>query len=461
MNDDKALINISIPLYELSLWDENARFSDQYFNKTEEELIEYFLSKKNFKIVNLAEEIVKDFDLPQLEKLVAYRFDDKNVILEGNRRLTAYKLLANPLLIKDQNLKKKFIELKNKIEIADTYELECVITDNLEKGYRYIERKHLNNNNEVQWGDNERAHHKKRRGKANEKELLKVEISKVIQGLDFPAELRERVLGPGYVTTFWRLIEQSPAQKIFGFSFDKDNQLNIRDKTFKDKLKVIIWDVLNNGTYKEKLFSRLKVNEIDDYLKEISENDYQRVSVEIEKQKTKNLFDEESISVSSDPKKTQVRSNPKSSLRTYLIPKTCILKINETKINNIYKELRHDLLLDDSNKAVPNAVGVLFRVFLEISLDFYASKQGHIFKKEETINIKIPWVVKSLTIKGHDKSKFNNINKVGSAKKENSYLSIDNFHEYVHSSTTQPTSSELKAKWDNLQEFFEILWKSV
>ncbi len=79
-------------------------------------------------------------------------------------------------------------------------------------------------------------------------------------------------------------------------------------------------------------------------------------------------------------------------------------------------------------------------------------------KKTDTINQKISWVVKSLEGKKYDKKKFNNINKVGSSTGSKSYLSIENFHEYVHSTTTQPTSSELKGKWDNLQEFFEILW---
>ena len=57
-------------LKELTLWDENPRFPDKYFNQTEDELIDFFLSKKDFKIVELAEAVIKDFDLPQLEKLV-------------------------------------------------------------------------------------------------------------------------------------------------------------------------------------------------------------------------------------------------------------------------------------------------------------------------------------------------------------------------------------------------------
>ena len=447
----------SISINDLSLWDENARFPDKYFSKTEKELIEYFCSKKDFKIAELAEDVVKEFDLPQLEKLVIYELDGKKIVLEGNRRLAVYKLLNNPKLTDDTRLQSKFSGLKTKIKIDDNSKLECLLTKDKEQGLRYIDRKHLRNNNEVSWGDNERAHHNARRGNANQKELLKVEITKIIKGLDFPEELKEQVLGPGFVTTFWRIIEQTPAWSLFGFSFDKNGDFKVADKDFSKKLKVIVFDVLQKSKFNDKLFSRLNVKDIEAYLKEISTNDYKRVDNEIKKQTKTDLFGKNSTVISSSNSDAN-HSNPKSSLRNYLIPKTCVLQIKETKINNIYCELKNDLLIDDSKKAVPNAVGVLFRVFLEISLDYYAKMNSHGFKKVDTINQKIAWVVSSLEGKGYEKKKFNNINKVGSATGQKSYLSIENFHEYVHSTTTQPSSSELKAKWDNLQDFFEILW---
>jgi len=288
---------------------------------------------------------------------------------------------------------------------------------------------------------------------------LKVAITKRIKDLDFPEELKERVLGHGFITTFWRLIEQNPAWSIFGFSLDDNGELQTKDKDFDEKLKVIIFDVLQKGKFSNKLFSRLNTKEIESYLKQITKDDYERVSDEIKKQTKTNLFGKESTSIPTNNGTN--RSVPKSSLRNYLIPKTCVLQIQETKINNIYCELKNDLLIDDSKNAVPNAVGVLFRVFLEISLDYYAKMNSHGFKKNDTINQKISWVVKNLEGKKYDKNKFNNINKVGSSTGQKSYLSIENFHEYVHSTTTQPSSSELKSKWDNLQEFFEILWSDL
>ena len=85
----------------------------------------------------------------------------------------------------------------------------------------------------------------------------------------------------------------------------------------------------------------------------------------------------------------------------------------------------------------------------------------HNFSKSTTISQKIPWVVDSLKSKGYDNKTFNNINKVASAKGVHSFLSIHNFHEYVHSTVTQPSSNELKTKWDNLQSFFELVWQDL
>jgi len=70
-------IKSDISIKNLSLWDENARFPDKYFSKSEKELIGYFVSKKNFKINELSEEVVNEFDLPQLEKLVVYELNGK------------------------------------------------------------------------------------------------------------------------------------------------------------------------------------------------------------------------------------------------------------------------------------------------------------------------------------------------------------------------------------------------
>lgn len=107
----------NIAIKDLTLWDENARFPDKYFNQDESELIHYFVSKADLKIKSLLESIVKDFDLPQLEKIVVWNDGEQNIVLEGNRRLTAYKLFNNPQLAKDKKLQNFITAEKQKISI--------------------------------------------------------------------------------------------------------------------------------------------------------------------------------------------------------------------------------------------------------------------------------------------------------------------------------------------------------
>lgn len=463
MDNQNSFRNQKVALNNLLLWDENARFPDKYFSQPEEKLIEYFLSKKDFKIKELTEAIVKDFDLPQLEKFVIFEDENKLIVLEGNRRLTALKLLANPNLIQtNDNLKNFFVKNKSTIKISEEYVVECLITNDKEAGFRYIDRKHSQGNNEVNWGDTERAHYNQRRGKAKKDELFKIALTKVIKDLNIPTAIQEQILGHGYVTTFYRIVNSSSAWKIFGFKLNEKDEIAYSDADFKDKLKVIILNVLQQRDFLgNKINSRSmnKNQDIEKYLNSIKKEDFPKVETEVKKNTHTNIFGEQNITVS---KPNTIRSNPKSTSRSYLIPKTCIFSISEPKINNIYRELKDDLLLDDSNKSVPNAVGVLFRVFLEISLDYFLDKEGLTVSKNDTVHTKIPKVVAFLKNNNiaNDKQ-LKAINKVASCTNSSTnsdLLSIENFHQYVHSYKEQPTSSALKLKWDNLQEFFEILW---
>ena len=452
--------NVKISIKDLSLWDENARFPDKYFNKSEVELIEYFCIKKEFKMSDFIEEVVNEFDLPQLEKIVVYSIDGKNIVLEGNRRLAAYKLLDNPELAPNTILKNKLKKIKSQIQISDKFTLECLISTDKDQCFRYIERKHLKGNNEVSWGDNERAHHKTRRGNANQKELFKVAITKIIKELKLPEEMKEQVLGHGYVTNFWRIIDSTPAWEEYGFSLDKKGNLTIKDKDFKNKLKVIILNVLQKQNFSGEVIDSRSLNKNDEqkeYIKSIKKEDYKKVESEIKKQTTKNILGEVITDITPTSKK---KRNPKSTIRSYLIPKTCIFEIGETKINNIYCELQNDLLLDDSKKAVPNAVGVLFRVFLEINIDFFWEKNGYTFQKDTKLAGKITKIADHMEKNSiANKKQLSNIRTVATDK--SNILAIENFHSYVHSYKAQPCSSDLKLKWDNLQEFFEILWDSL
>jgi len=454
---EEKFTNQRLSIKNIELWYENARFPDTFSHSNEIDLINFFVSKPEFKIRLLIDEIAKDYDLPQLEKIIIWETNGKYIVLEGNRRVTAYKLIANPKLSVDKEIVKVLEEYKNKLKITNDFQLECLITKEKEEGLRFIDRKHLNNNNEVNWQDVERAQYRVRRGSKVALELQKINISKVVRNLDLPDEMKEQVLGKKHVTNFFRFVNSSPAKEKYGISFDEKGDFVASNKNFNEELKVIVHNVLAGQDFDgNKINSRSlnKTQEIKKYIDSISKNDVKKVEESILKNTSQDIFGDETIAIQKKSKKIILK---KSTNRDYLIPNSFIVKIPENKINNIFLELRNDLLLDNSNEAVPNAVGVLFRVFLEISIDYFLEKQGINLSKDTKLAGKITKCADKLEEMGLATNKqLKNIRKV--ATDNNNILAIQNFHDYVHSYKDNPCSNDLKSRWDNLEEFFKILW---
>ena len=151
----------------------------------------------------------------------------------------------------------------------------------------------------------------------------------------------------------------------------------------------------------------------------------------------------------------------KSSSRKYLIPEECNLNISSNKIKDIFIELKYNLLLDESTLSTPIAVGAMFRIFLELSLDHYIKKQD-ISMPEEGKLVKLKSKICKVT--DHmENSKIAKNNDLKCIRQTSSGPStyiyhIDRLHEIVHDSTIQYDHLSLKSYWNNLQKFFIILW---
>lgn len=426
---------------------ENYRF-DPVSNQ--EEAINLMIKEKGKDILNLAKHIV-DNGLDNAKDFRVLKKRESNyIVLDGNRRVTAIKCLHNPSLIRDEKLKNSFILLIKGKKIVE--EVSCFVYKNEIDAAQWIKLDHTGKNDgagQDSWGAPEKDRFSyKFEGKISPA-MQMVDILEKDSGVKIDTSKLK-------VSTINRILSNPESRSILGIDVKKGTI------EFVDKKS----DVIKNTS---KLFDKVikedvKVDEV--YSKEKSIAFMNDLFSEKNKKSETELIDKTLIETKDAVSNISSRkSSPKTTSRTYLIPNSCIIEIDNTKapkINNIYRELKNDLLLDDSLKAVPNAAGVLFRVFLEVSLDYYAEKNGgYHFKQNDTINTKITWVVSNMTTKGYDSKIFNNINKVGSSAKNQSYLSIEHFHEYVHSSTVQPTSGELKAKWDNLQVFFVTLWESL
>lgn len=449
-----------LSLKELILWDENARFPDKYYNSNENELINYFLSKPEYKIKKLITEIIKDFELPQIEKLVVWNDEDNYVVLEGNRRLTAYKLLANPRLNKIESISKFINEQSSLININDNFQLECLVTKDKNLGFRYIDRKHANGNNEVNWIEPERVNYNLRRGSETQNNSLKLAITKIVRDLDLPNEMKEKVLGKGFVTNFFRIITTTPAKKKYRYRILEDGQLEIGYDNFNDELKVIIYNLLKKEDFDgNKIDSRTlnKKENIQDFIDSIKPKDFKKVEEEIKKNTNENLFGDKSVTIGNSNLKINKpnhknKQTPKGLFFTRDVP----FYLNSSSLKILYDELKNI-----SVKDFPNATHDLLRSFLECSLVFYF-KQIEEYDKIKKSSAHNPKLGELLThiINGNCK-KITDINLIATLKQVKSDYdqpySLERMNMINHNENFTSREKDVRASWAQLEALFKVI----
>jgi hypothetical protein len=454
---------ISLPIKELYLWDENARFPDKYFNSGQNELILFFLSKSDFKIKPLVEEIVKDIDLHQLEKLVVWSDEGRYVVLEGNRRLAAYKLLTNPEIVSDQKLSKYLIEQGKKANISNDFQLECILADKT-IGLRYIDRKHANNNNEVGWQEPERTTYKIRRGSESQSEFIKIGIANIVRQLDLPEEMKDKILGKGFVTTFFRVVAGGPARVEFGLDLDANNNLIVKDQNFKDKLKVIIHNTLQKKDFNDKdVDSRSlnKVDKIESYIKSVNPADAKKVETEIKANTVEDIFGVKTVNIAPNTKQSKQQEKP-TATRSKPQPSGLFTSSDVPfRIANSNLRLLYDELRSIDVAQFPNATHDLLRSFLECSLIVFLkhNKEYDTIQKNAKHN---PTLGEMLThiIKGKCKviTDKNLIDTISQVKTDyDQAYSLERLHMINHNENWVSTERDVRTAWAKLEVLFKII----
>ncbi len=382
-----------IPIEKLFLWDENARFPDKYYNSDEKELIKYFLLQPNFKLKEFVDEIVNDIDLPHLEKVVVWDSKDKLIVLEGNRRLAGYKLLANPELVID--IDKKFysslLNKKSTINIDTNFLLDCLVSEDKDQCYRYIDRKHAKGNNQVGWLEPEKINYSKRRGIESQNTKIKIAITEFVRKLDLPNEIINEVLGQGYVTTFYRFIATGPAKETFGLSTNENGELTYTDKTFPDKLKVIIHNVLKKKDFEGNTVDTRELNknpEIKSYLESVKSENVTKVNNDIENNKKTDIFGNETVKLGTKKsQQTLVAVNPKktpiSKENNTLFGKSLALKAG--KVNDLYRAILNIYVKNEFDSTVLPIIGMSLRLITEVAARVYFYENDPVKSKKDQL----------------------------------------------------------------------------
>lgn len=265
------------------------------------------------------------------------------------------------------------------------------------------------------------------------------------------------------ITNVERILGTPEARKILGVDV-KNGQLifTSSDNEAIARLASVVSDVANK---------RVKVTDLDskeqrvDYAHKIAAQPLPEPGSQISSPPPTNT------GITKPAKKKKVGQNLSPDRRT-LVPRQFKIAIQHTRINRIYHELR---ILNVDEFA--NSCAVMFRVFIELSVDHFAQinkidlqvtpkpsggakanpPPGALKSREMYLREKISTIIEHL--EKQNICSANDLRGIKSLVENRSHvLSVDSLNGYVHNKEYSPTPSDLKANWDSIQVFVERLW---
>jgi len=463
-----------IPLTKLDLDLDNSRYS--WNLESQREIIEWMTSGvKNIgdKIFLLAKDIAVHGLNPSERVMVVPDEDDekKYIVLEGNRRVTALKLLNNPDTAPLQ-WKNKYSQLVSKSGYQAFKNIPCVIIEDEEVAFHFMEVKHLGESGgvgTVTWGAEEKARHQKRQNKKSREHKALTLLDHVRESEYYNQKSKDNA-GPGFpITTLDRLLGDKDFRESIGFTLDSEGGLafNLDPKEVAKAVSKIINDFGSSGD--KTVRDIINKSERETYRDEFTSKNTPNT-----KKALKDVVPVgENVKPGNRPNKRSGKkntgkfqyANPKD--RKKLIMSGISMPINPSKHNRprrVYEELRQ-LPLQTASHTYPNAIALLIRTFLEMSVDA--------FIKNKKIKHPSPtgWKDISLTerakvvthyIKDNDllnSDEIKVITKVlGSSKK---LANPNTLNDYVHNIKQVVSPKDLIDIWDTYVDFLSCIWMNI
>jgi hypothetical protein len=434
---------VSIEIENLLIDLQNPRFDPK---SSQRDALQTIIHDQGKKLYNLAEDIV-DSGVNPCEPLLVTQSEDPDfhIVLEGNRRVAALKLLSSPQLLESvkttKGLHNKYRTLHDRAENTLPTELQCVVLPR-EDAKNWIMLKHTGENDGVgvvPWDG--RARH---RFRGSSPALQAIDLVEKAELLD--QEAKEN-LPKIAITNVERILGTPDARQLIGVDV-KENKSTLKspEENALGRLALIVSDVAKGN---------IRVSHLDRkeqriaYAQEIASRPLPKPVVSAAKVAAK---------------RTTIRVPAE---RTTLIPKKLQINISQTRINRIYGELQKL-----NAESFRNSCAVLLRVFVELTVDDFAKRHRLSLKKRPKSRKGVPTQLKDMTLReklttvaNHleaknicDKHELHGIRTLVSNR--NHVLSIDTLNAYVHNKDYNPTATDLKTTWDNIQVFIERLWST-
>ena len=374
-NYTRKQININ----DILLDTENPRFEKV---NNQEEALEIMIREYEEKIYNLAKHITENGMNPT-ELSAVIKSDNKYIILDGNRRLTALRILNNPDLLNQdfEKLKSKIMKL-DRANIPDT--INAIEFESEEEANLWIKLKHTGENDglgTVEWTALQQSRFD------DDKYPLSIQLLKYMESADLIDESISKNIINLKITNLERLLTDPDVRNILSITRSK-NELHfpIPNGKIKNILNSLLMELLSEDFTVNKIRNKPdrinfmnsfkeKYNLTEDDIKDLKDCEVTTVKeYENLKEKTDDKASPKEAPKEStkDNKKDTIANKtipkpkppemPSTKDRYTLIPKDFNLTINNSKINDIYKELK-EISVDD----YPNVIGASFLSLIHIS----------------------------------------------------------------------------------------------
>lgn len=420
------------------------------------EAIRALIEEQKNKLIHLAQDIISNGLSPLERIMVSPVAGEKGryVVIEGNRRVAAIKLVLQPDLAADTTWHNAFKRLHKQLPGQVPKRLTCTVVASKEEGFPWIERRHdtgLRGAGLEPWKTIAQYRAHAARGKsAPAIDVLEFAIAHVqldpdvaerVAGQDFPITNLERLLDSAYIS------EQ----------LDLDRGETYLTSTANKKWVLTILREFVTTVAREE-YNAKKFSVQDIYTAADQRRFFNRITAKHPKPaKSARRWAINADTSIGQAEHTRLKGKKRPHRRTLerrrLIPGSSEVRPPTGRANDIFHELPR---LEVENYR--NAVSVLFRVFLEFSIEAYIER-----RTVTGITSGDKLSKKLLTAAQHMESNSimsrKELHAVRKAANDpNSLFSTMTLNAYVHYVNFYPSASELKTSWDNLEPFIAKLW---
>lgn len=447
---------LDLDIADLSLDLENPRIVGA---KSQREALHKIIDDQRDKLLVLARSIVEDEGMNPMDRFLVTRDGKDFIVLEGNRRLVALKILATPSVLDDititSSLRKGFDKLAGRFDRSTVEPLPCYQLDEREDALKWIQQRHTGENGGkgvVPWSGLATS-----RFRGQNPALQALAFVETHGGL---SDAQKGLLQQAFpITTLERLLSSRDLRKRLGFDVKNGKLLSgLPPGELLKPMRQIVIDLADGRVNVSNLKNKAQqIEYVEKNFPKPSLPDLAKVTT-VRPVEEIGASDFKSTSPPPRPAKRVTRTKATTERKT-LIPKRINLGIPHRRIAKIVEELQR-LRVEDA----PNATAVLFRVFLELSIDHFMQqhalplretiKGGHV--RDKSLRSKVIEVVKFLVDSGDDAKSYKSVERAITTT--NSPLSVELLNDYVHNRFTTPKVSDLLASWDDAQHLFEKLW---